>query len=142
MSGGGATAKYRGSASVPAIDSAPAHGLELDCFASLPRHDPPPVKDPRLLLLSPDDNVCAATGALAAGEEICFGDDVLRLSDDVPVGHKVAVRAIAVGEKVLKWGASIGSASRPIAAGDHVHSHNLASDYLPSAGRAPATGGS
>ncbi len=93
------------------------------------------MNDPRLLLLSPRDNVCAVTGALSAGEEVRIGDDTLRLSEDVAVGHKVALRAIAVGEKVFKYGASIGSASLAIAPGDHVHSHNLVSDYLPSAGR-------
>lgn len=99
------------------------------------------MNDPRLLLLAPGDNVCAATGALSAGEDVLFGGETLRLSSDIPVGHKVAVHAIAPGEKVLKWGASIGSASQPIAAGDHVHSHNLTSDYLPSSGRSSAAGG-
>jgi len=93
------------------------------------------VDDPRLLLLSPDDNVCAAAAALSAGEELSFGGSTFLVSGDVPVGHKVAVRPIARGEKVKKYGASIGSATAPIAAGDHVHAHNLASDYLPSAGR-------
>jgi altronate dehydratase small subunit len=93
------------------------------------------VDDPRLLLLSPADNVCAAAAALSAGEELSFGGSVFTVSSDVPVGHKLAVRAIARGEKVLKYGASIGSATESIAAGDHVHAHNLASDYLPAAGR-------
>jgi len=98
------------------------------------------VDDPRLLLLSPKDNVCAATSALSAGDEVSFDGNSFPVTSDVPVGHKIAVRAIAEGEKVVKYGASIGSATEPIAAGDHVHSHNLASDYLPSAGRA-STGG-
>jgi altronate dehydratase small subunit len=98
------------------------------------------VDDPRLLLLSPKDNVCAAASALAAGEELSFGGSTFPVTSDVPVGHKIAVRAIAAGEKVVKYGASIGSATRTIAAGEHVHVHNLASDYLPSAGRA-STGG-
>ncbi len=50
---------------------------------------------------------------------------------DLPLGHKLARRAIAAGEKVVKYGAPIGSATAPIAAGEHVHIHNLASDYTP-----------
>ncbi len=90
--------------------------------------------DPRLLLISPPDNVCAATGALSAGEQVSFGGHSFRISVDVPMGHKVAVQPIGVGEKVIKYGASIGSATRPIERGDLVHLDNLASDYMPSDG--------
>ena len=43
----------------------------------------------------------------------------------IPAGHKVAVRAIAVGEPVRRYNQIIGFASKPIAAGEHVHTHNL-----------------
>ena len=98
------------------------------------------MSDPRLLLLSPRDNVCAATRSLAAGEEIVFEGRTIRLTGDVPVGHKVAVLPIAAGEKVPKYGAPIGSASMSIAPGDHVHQHNLRSDYLPPTGRPGSAG--
>ena len=41
------------------------------------------------------------------------------------------MRHIAAGEKVLKYGAPIGSATRDIGQGEHVHLHNMRSDYLP-----------
>jgi len=44
----------------------------------------------------------------------------------------VAIRPIGPGEKVLKYGCPIGSATEPIQPGQHVHTHNLRSDYLPS----------
>ena len=75
---------------------------------------------------------------LSAGEELTFGESTFSLTSDVPVGHKVAVRAIACGAKVIKYGASIGSATEAIAPGDLVHAHNLESDYLPAAGRSSA----
>lgn len=56
-------------------------------------------------------------------------DDVavaLRDLEGVPKGHKVAVRDIAAGEVVRKYGFPIGRATADIAAGQHVHSHNLA----------------
>ena len=48
------------------------------------------------------------------------------LAEPVARGHKVALRAIAAGEAVLKFGFPIGRATRDIAPGDHVHSHNVA----------------
>ena len=42
-----------------------------------------------------------------------------------------AMRAIAAGERIVKYNCPIGSATAPIAPGDYVHTHNVASDYLP-----------
>jgi hypothetical protein len=85
--------------------------------------------DPRLLLLSPADNVVIARDSLAAGTELRLGGQVIILGIDIARGHKLACRAIAAGEKVMKYGAPIGSATRAIAPGDHVHLHNIKSDY-------------
>lgn len=79
--------------------------------------------------------MCVATEDLPAGEEVVFGARTFSLAQDVPRGHKICVQALAVGEKVVKYGASIGSATRAIGLGEHVHAHNLASDYLPADGR-------
>ncbi len=48
----------------------------------------------------------------------------------ISVGHKVARKRIAEGQKVIKYGVSIGSAIANIAIGDHVHLHNMKSDYI------------
>ncbi|GAB3818698.1 altronate dehydratase family protein [Tessaracoccus terricola] len=56
------------------------------------------------------------------------GDDVGVVTLEggpVPVGHKVAVRDVAAGSPVIKYGHVIGYATKDIAVGDHVHSHNL-----------------
>ena len=47
------------------------------------------------------------------------------------LGPKIARVAVAAGQQVIKYGAPIGRASRAIAPGDHVHLHNLISDYTP-----------
>jgi len=86
---------------------------------------------PRLLKLAPEDNVAAATTTLEAGESITLGGRAVAVPVRVPTGHKVAVAPIAAGEKVVKYGAPIGSATRDIGPGEYVHTHNLASDYLP-----------
>lgn len=51
--------------------------------------------------------------------------EVLTVHGDVPYGHKIALGEIAVGEHIMKYGESIGAASRPIHKGDYVHVHNL-----------------
>jgi hypothetical protein len=85
--------------------------------------------DPRLLLLSPLDNVFVARENLAAGATLTIASAPLTLATAIARGHKIARRAIEAGEKILKYGAPIGSATQSIAAGSHVHVHNVKSDY-------------
>lgn len=83
------------------------------------------------ILLHPTDNVAVALHDLQAGQLITLPDGrTLTLHNAIAFGHKVAVRSIAQGEKVLKYGLPIGSATRAIAAGEHVHVQNLKSDYI------------
>jgi altronate hydrolase len=85
-----------------------------------------------LLVLHPRDNVAVARVALAAGTSVQLEDGALRVSAAIDAGHKVALRPIARGATVLKYGHPIGIATVPIGAGEHVHVHNL------EAGNAPA----
>ncbi|MBW8845454.1 MAG: altronate dehydratase [Burkholderiales bacterium] len=82
---------------------------------------------PALIVLHASDNVAVARVALAANTEIELpgGTATLRVHEAIGAGHKVALRAVARGEVVLKYGQPIGVASTPIAAGEHVHVHNL-----------------
>ena len=80
----------------------------------------------RCLRLQPDDTVGIVTRALASGTEVLAGDLRVRLRDDVPAGHKLALVDLPAGEYVRKYGQVIGVATRPIAVGHHVHTHNLA----------------
>ena len=73
----------------------------------------------KTFLIHPDDSVEIL---LEAG--VCNGTPV-------PAGHKRARRAVAAGEAVYKYGWPIGRATRDIAPGDWVHSHNLATDLKP-----------
>ena len=91
--------------------------------------------DPRLLRLHPDDNVLTVIRTLEAGELLVVEGVETLVPARLALGHKVAARAIAAGEKVVKYGAPIGSATRAIAPGEHVHTHNLRSDYLPTFAR-------
>ncbi len=49
----------------------------------------------------------------------------VKLRDNVPLGHKVAMREVAKDAAVIKYGREIGKALKPIAKGAHVHIHNL-----------------
>lgn len=60
----------------------------------------------------------------AAGEVI----EGVVLRENIARGHKLALRDIAAGERIVKYGRAIGHATQPIAAGEHVHTHNCATD--------------
>lgn len=87
--------------------------------------------DPRLILLHPRDNVLVAAARLRAGETVGYDGWSVVLPADIPLGHKLARRDIAPGEKIVKYDAPIGSATAAIRAGDHAHVHNIKSDYTP-----------
>lgn len=85
--------------------------------------------DERLLLLSPRDNVFVLRERVEAGEALVIDDRTVALATTLDRGHKIARVDLVPGEKVLKYGAPIGSVTQPIAAGEHVHVHNIKSDY-------------
>ena len=76
---------------------------------------------PGAILLHPDDDVLIARTRLARGTVVSG----VSLLDDIPAGHKVARREIALGAPVRRYSQVIGVATTPIAAGAHVHLHNL-----------------
>jgi altronate hydrolase len=80
-------------------------------------------KPAALIRLHANDNVLIARVAMGLGQEV--PELGLRMRAQVPAGHKIAAVAISQGARVLKYNTVIGVASRDIAAGDHVHSHNL-----------------
>lgn len=83
---------------------------------------------PRALVLHPEDNIATLIDPGSGGEEVSFSgkqSGSQKLGADVPYGHKIALRPIAAGEKILKYGQVIGQATAAIAAGDHVHVHNV-----------------
>jgi altronate hydrolase len=69
--------------------------------------------------------VATALRDLVAGETLDLHGQAIVARADIPKGHKVAVRAVAKGEDVLKYGWPIGRATADIAVGDHVHVHNV-----------------
>ena len=76
---------------------------------------------PLFLRIHPTDNVAVALRPADLGAD--FEGAVA--TEPIPAGHKLALRPIAVGEAVVKYGYPIGVATAPIAAGAHVHCHNV-----------------
>ncbi len=78
---------------------------------------------PLYLRLNPVDDVVIACRELESGTNLLAEGVVVK--ERIPPGHKVAARAIAAGEPVRRYSQIIGFATQPIAAGFHVHVHNI-----------------
>ncbi len=78
-----------------------------------------------MVRISSQDLVAVALKPLKAGETVSYGDGEITLREDIPMGHKAALRDIRKGEAVIKYGFPIGEATEDIPAGAHVHTHNL-----------------
>ncbi|HET7580269.1 MAG TPA: UxaA family hydrolase [Bacillales bacterium] len=81
------------------------------------------------LMLKPEDKVAIALKEIRKGTviNVACGDQfiTIELKDDIQFAHKFAVTDIEEGEDIIKYGEVIGSASRIILQGEHVHVHNL-----------------
>jgi altronate dehydratase len=80
-----------------------------------------------VIVISDRDNVATALETLEPGTSIHSGDHLVTVVERIPRGHKVAIRGIARGEAVMKYGSAIGTAAADIGVGAHVHIHNVAS---------------
>lgn len=79
------------------------------------------------LVISDTDNVATALEVLEPGTRLDLPGGSVDVRERIPAGHKIAVRAIAAGGAVVKYGSPIGTATSAIEAGRHVHTHNLES---------------
>src|SRR5262245_31833886 len=80
--------------------------------------------------LHPTDNVAVARLPIPAGTDLVIEGIPVRTVDAIPGGHKVALWDVAPGEVVERYGQVIGRATAEIAAGQHVHTHNLGFEEL------------
>ncbi len=72
-----------------------------------------------------NDNVAVAVNALKKGGSINIGGEITAVAEDIPAGHKIALKPVSEGEPVIKYGYTIGIASKDIKAGEWVHTHNI-----------------
>lgn len=78
-----------------------------------------------LILVHDGDDAAIALAPLNAGETYDVNGRSVTLRDDIPFGHKAALRDIPKGENIVKYGSPIGHATKDIRVGDHIHTHNL-----------------
>ena len=85
----------------------------------------------QIVVLNDADNVATSLVALAAQSrievEIGGGCRTITVLDAIPFGHKLAIRRLAPGDEVVKYGEVIGRASEAIEPGRWVHVHNVES---------------
>ncbi|MFN0315388.1 MAG: UxaA family hydrolase [Burkholderiales bacterium] len=87
--------------------------------------------DPRVLVLSPGDNVAMAKSDIKAGTPVEVLGNSIVLKEKILTGHKFAFKPVQSGETLVKYGAPIGAATQDIAPGEYIHIHNVASSYIP-----------
>ena len=74
-----------------------------------------------MVQITPRDMVAVALKPQKSGETVSYGNGSITLREDIPMGHKAALRDIRKGEAVIKYGFPIGEATEDIPAGAHVH---------------------
>lgn len=77
------------------------------------------------LLMDPHDNVAVVTQNVKKGDPVYVEGTSYTAAEDIPVGHKMALRSISNGEMIYKYGKVIGRASADIFTGNWVHCHNV-----------------
>lgn len=81
-----------------------------------------------LVIMDSRDNIAVVmASSLPKGSTVTVNGISLTAQSDIPFAHKVALRPIARGERIFKYGEPVGIATADIAAGEHVHVHNVVS---------------
>ncbi len=89
--------------------------------------------EPNLLLHTSEDHAGIAITEIKAGEKahgLVLADHApieLDVSEDIPLGHKIAVRTVSAGQPIILYGHPVGKALQTIRPGEHVHTHNMQS---------------
>ena len=81
-----------------------------------------------ILVIHPRDNVAVALKTLVAGEQaMAKGLEGFPTLEEIPASHKIALRDIAAGAQIIKYGEIVAVSTHAIKKGEWVHTHNLES---------------
>ncbi len=84
------------------------------------------------VVITSDDSIAVCTSSLKKGEVarmfIGISEKDITVINDIPFGHKIAIKQINKGHKIIKYGESIGVATQAIQIGEWVHIHNVESE--------------
>lgn len=89
-----------------------------------------PTAENSVIHLHPTDNVGIARVPLSEGQTLKIGPYEVTAVNSVPAGHKIALREIGAGEKLIRYGQIIGRSRVAIHPGEHVHTHNVAFEEI------------
>ena len=78
----------------------------------------------KVIQISRLDNVAVALHPIKKGEEVTAGGITVTALEDIPQGHKIALKPIKNGENIIKYGFAIGHATADAEAGAWMHTHN------------------
>ncbi len=85
----------------------------------------------KAIVMSESDNVATVVDEIEPGTDVRVAragmELIVNVADRIPFGHKFAIREIKKGEPIVKYAEPIGTATADIAAGRHVHIHNVES---------------
>jgi len=85
----------------------------------------------RAIVMKANDNVATVVEPLSQGTtiDLSVGGELVsvKVAEQIPFCHKFAIKEIAQGDQIIKYGEVIGLATQPIHVGQHVHIHNLES---------------
>ena len=85
----------------------------------------------KAILIKEQDTVATALVLIEAGQEVAIragdGQILIRVKEQIPFGHKFAIRDISKSEDIIKYGEIIGRATEDIQAGRHAHIQNIES---------------
>jgi altronate dehydratase small subunit len=85
----------------------------------------------KYIIMNPDDNCATSLTEIHKEENIEInGSKTIKLNQDIPMGHKFALKNINKGDLIKKYGQIIGIATEDIKVGDWIHVHNIKSHYL------------
>ncbi|HYE82322.1 MAG TPA: altronate dehydratase family protein [Clostridia bacterium] len=83
------------------------------------------INNGKLLRLNKNDNVGVVLENIRENETVTFDGILLKAGENIDRGHKIAVKDMAEGEDIIKYGFPIGHAVKPILAGEYIHTHNI-----------------
>lgn len=82
----------------------------------------------KYIKIHPSDSVAVAVQPLKNGESVVVDGVEIKLKNDIPAGHKFALKDIQKGENIIKYAYAIGHAKCDINIGEHIHTHNVKSN--------------
>ncbi|TFG30471.1 MAG: altronate hydrolase [Promethearchaeota archaeon] len=85
----------------------------------------------KFIIMNSEDNCATTLTDVPKDEELQInGGKIIKLNQDISMGHKFALRDINKGELIRKYGEIIGIATEDVKPGDWIHTHNIKSHYL------------